>query len=239
MYYYRLISSMLKAAVSTLLTSLYAVYKAESNANDSLGNYNGIASGGVGYTTGKSGNAWFFNAANGYITLPDNFKLSDSGANAFSISLWCYMTDATGAGHGLFTNFMQNAGNGWGWMLWYYQSKVYFTRRNGTSTSYDIVTPTTVSLNSWHHIVATRKNGATKLYIDGTLVASDTSTVSTVYTTTHYPLLGARQSYITPNHDWFLEVTSKIDEVSVWNKELTSTEVTELYNAGTGKFYPY
>jgi hypothetical protein len=32
---------------------------------------------------------------------------------------------------------------------------------------------------------------------------------------------------------------SKVDELNIWNKELTATEVTELYNAGTGKFYPY
>lgn len=224
---------------STLLTNLYAVYKAENNANDSLGVYNGTAQGGLTYSSGKSGNAFTFNGTNSYVSLPNNFKLSDSGSNAFSISVWCYMTDTTGLAHGLFTNFMQNASNGWGWMLWYYQSKVYFTRRDGTSTSYDIVTPTTISLNTWHNIVATRKNGATKLYIDGTLIASDTSTVSIVYTTTHYPLIGARQSYTTPYYDWFLEGTTKVDEVNIWNKELTSTEVTELYNSGTGKFYPF
>ena len=238
MYYYRLISSMLKAVISTLGTSLYAVYKAENNANDSLGNYNGIASGGVGYTTGKSGNAWYFNGANGYITLPDNFKLSDSGANAFSISLWCYMTDTTSAGHGLFTNFMQNAGVYYGWMLWYYQNNLYFSRYDGTSTG-NTLTYTSIPMNAWYNIVVTRKNGSTKLYVNNVLVASDTSTNNTAYLTTHYPLLGARQSYITPNYDWFLEATSKIDEVSLWNKELTSTGVTDLYNAGAGKFYPY
>jgi hypothetical protein len=30
----------------------------------------------------------------------------------------------------------------------------------------------------------------------------------------------------------------KIDSVSVWNKSLTATEVTELYNSGNGKQYP-
>ena len=169
---------MLKATVSTLLTGLYAVYKAESNANDSLGVYNGTPNGGLGYGAGISGNAVTFNSVNAYFSLPNSFKLSDSGSNAYSISLWVYLTDVTNLGHGLFTNFMQNAGNGWGWMLWYYQRKVYFTRRDGTSTSYDIISPT-IALNSWYNIVATRKNGSTKLYINGSLVASDTSTVST------------------------------------------------------------
>ena len=54
---------------STLLTNLYAVYKAENNANDSLGTYNGTAQGGLTYTTGKSGNAFVFNGVNADILL--------------------------------------------------------------------------------------------------------------------------------------------------------------------------
>ena len=29
-----------------------------------------------------------------------------------------------------------------------------------------------------------------------------------------------------------------LDEIGVWDRELTSTEVTELYNSGSGKQYP-
>ena len=76
------------------------------------------------------------------------------------------------------------------------------------------------------------------MYVNNVLVASDTSTDSIAYTTNHYPLIGARQSYNTPIYEWFLEPTTKIDEVNIWNRELTALEVTDLYNSGTGKFYP-
>jgi hypothetical protein len=33
--------------------------------------------------------------------------------------------------------------------------------------------------------------------------------------------------------------TGWMDSLDFWNKELTSTEVTELYNSGTGKQYPF
>ena len=111
MYYYRLISSMLKATVNSLLTglyavykaesnslaslttSLYAVYKAESNANDSLGTYNGSAIGGVTYTTGKSGNAFTLNGTTSNVQLPDN-SLNFTGD--FSISIWINPTSVSG-----------------------------------------------------------------------------------------------------------------------------------------------
>ncbi len=241
MYYYKLISSMLKAPISTLLTGLYAVYKGESNANDSYtGGYNGTAYGGITYTTGKSGNAFTFNGtSNTYIKLPDVFKLSDSGSDAYSISLWGYLIN-TGQPTGLFTNFMQNDPGTIlnGWMIWHSGERIRFNRCDGTSTSASALVTSVVGMNSWNHIVLTRKNGSTKLYVNNVLLASDTSTVNTVYTTTHKPLLGARNSYNPDYYDWFSGNGAKIDEVNVWTKELTATEVTELYNSGTGKFYP-
>ena len=47
--------------------NLYAVYKAESNANDSLGTYNGTAQAGLTYSAGKSGNAFVFNGTNAFV----------------------------------------------------------------------------------------------------------------------------------------------------------------------------
>ena len=49
-------------------------------------------------------------------------------------------------------------------------------------------------------------------------------------------MIGANK-YDTSNYQEFFN--GNIDEVNLWNKELTATDVTELYNAGTGKFYPY
>ena len=210
------------------------------SANDSLGNYNGTANGGLTYTAGKSGNAFTFNGTTAYVSLPDSFKLSDSGSNAYSISLWVNFLDTSGLPQGLLTNCMQSGSNSWGWMIWYYTNQITFTRRAGTSVSYDLSTPAAVIYtNTYYNIVVTRKNGSTKLYINGVLIASDTSTVDTVYNTTHYPMIGVRQSYSTPSYDWYAKNGTKVDEVNVWNREVTATEVTELYNAGTGKFYPY
>lgn len=224
------------AAISTLLTSLYAVYKAESNANDSLGNYNGTASGGLTYTSGKSGNCFVANGSNAEITFSDVFKFSDSSTNAFSFSFWCNFSENGVVPQSIFSNFWQTSVY-YGYMIWYYNNVVTFSRYNGTTTPI-VISSGTLTTSTWYNITITRKDGSTKMYINGSLVASDTSTTSIVYTTTHYPRMLSRKTDAgAPN--WFLASGSKVDEVNIWNKELTSTEVTELYNAGTGKFYPY
>ena len=59
-------------ASNPLWDSLYAAYKAESNANDELGTYNGTANGGLTYGTGVDGNSFAFNGTNAYVSLPTN-----------------------------------------------------------------------------------------------------------------------------------------------------------------------
>lgn len=233
MYYYRLISSMLKAVISTLGTGLYAVYKAENNANDSLGNYNGTASGGLTYTTGVNGNCFQFNGTTAMVSMSNNtFKFLDSGVNEFSIKLDLYTSDVNSA-QGIFTNLYQLAGPAYyGWMIWLYNGQITLSRYNGTGTAYAL-SSTTLSINTQYKIVFTRKYGETKCYVNGTLVASDTDTHTISYDTIHYPRIGARKSTGSAE-DWFCSNLLKLDEIYVYNRVLTSTEVTSLQT----KYYP-
>ena len=94
----------------------------------------------------------------------------------------------------------------------------------------------TFNTGQWYHIVVTRKaSTGTKIYVNGTLNVSNTSTINPNYATTQYTTLGATQYQPSTTTYYF---NGKIDAVNVWDKELTSTEVTELYNSGNGKQYP-
>lgn len=234
--YYSLINSMSKAvaAISSLLTGLYAVYKGESNANDSLGVYNGTALGGLTYTAGKSGNAFTFNGTNAYVSLPDN---AVNFTGDFTISAWVNLTDFIQSGS-IFGNYTYSGGLDYGyqWVFDKPTNSLIFAIHTGAST---IVTTTSVAYTNgvWYNVVVSRKASTrTKIYVNGTLDGSDTSVVNPVYSATHRPAIGVSK-YNSSQFQYFFD--GKIDEVNVWNKELTATEVTELYNSGTGKFYPY
>lgn len=238
MYYYRLISSMLKAVISSLGTGLYAVYKAESNANDSLGTYNGTAVGGLTYTAGKSGNAFTFNGTTAYVGLPTNSFKFDSD---FSICLWSRLGGVASDVQALFSNLTFDGTYSYGYYLYYNNNVLNFQISNNSGSV--LLNYTTTSLfNNWKNIVITRKySTGTKMYIDGVLVASNTNTQNPNYHATMTPSIGAANYGPTFSNlvQYYTSNTGKIDELNVWNKELTSTEVTELYNAGAGKFYPY
>lgn len=254
MYYYRLISSMLKAVISTLstglyavykgessalaslTTSLYAVYKAESNANDSLGTYNGTAQGGLTYTTGKSGNAFTGNGTTGYVSLPNNtFKFT----NDFSISVWTNFLGISANVQTILSNITDDGTYPYGYLLYYHNQSLKFAIYNnsgGVSLDY----PISSLFNSWNHVVITRKlSTGTKMYINGTLVASNSNVQNPNYHATMTPSIGAANYGPTYGNlvTYYIVNGSKLDEMNIWNKELTATEVTDLYNTGNGKFY--
>jgi hypothetical protein len=225
-------ASVTPAAASTLNTGIYAVYKAENNANDSLGLRNGTPYGGLTYSTGKSGNAFTFNGTSAEVALSDNFRFT---GGEFSVSFWVYPTDVTNA-QGVVTNFYQTNFFTiyWGWLIWLYNGKITFSRCNGTTTPYSLDS-NTLSINTWYHVTFTRSNSnnRTRCYINGSLVSSDTDTHTISYDTAHYPRIGSRNSYGTT--DLFMKSGSKIDEVYFHNREITQAEVTELQT----KYYPY
>lgn len=218
---------------STLLTNLYAVYKAENNANDSFGLNNGTSQGGLTYSTGKSGNAFIFNGTTAYVSLPNN-SLNFTGD--FSVSLWLYRVSA---GNYMLFNNWYNGATPYGFYVYISNGTLYFLIGNGTSTPVCNFSSTfLVNPNSWQLITVTKSLTSAKIYINGTLNNSASLSSSIAYTTTHYPSIGAAK-YDAYSPAYYMENNSKIDEVNIWNKELTPTEVTELYNSGAGKFYPY
>ena len=221
---------------SSLLTNLYAVYNAESNANDSFGTLNGTAVGGLTYTTGKIGNAFTFNGTNAYVSLPKTTNQFDFTGD-FSISLW-FNQSVNG---GLFSNcYITSPTNRYGFNLYLQGSRVRFQTYKGntapSSASNTAQSSLNILINTWYHVVITKTVGnAFKMYINGVLqalaVLEGDLSLTPVYSSLTTVNIGAQQGI-----SGFLN--GKIDSLNVWNKELTSTEVTELYNSGSGKQYP-
>ena len=236
--YYNIISSMVKAIASSLLTSLYAVYKAENNANDSFGSNNGTAVGGLTYSTGKSGYCFVGNGTNACINLNNNL-LNFTGD--FSVVAWVKVPSTSAGIKTIVSNnkLLLSPTRQYGWGCYINNTNVLFQKYDGTSTvlglSYDL--SSSLTANVWHLFVFTYSTTAgRKIYFDGSMITSDSNVASIAYDTTHYPTLLA-QRYDGVNYEYFN--SASLDEVLFYNtKELTSTEVTTLYNAGAGKFYP-
>ena len=216
-----------------------------SSYNDVIGTNHGTLTNGCTFTTGKIGQAFTFDGVNDYVALPNNI-MKFSNTDNWSISFWIY-ANVTGYSFVIGNNdYIGGQGTGWGIRTWTsgsdpskFSIQLFTNWINGSGTPLNILqTDGTTSINTWNHFVITRNSSAQeKIYQNGTLVASQTnSSTKLIYPATSYSCIGANRYQ--SNIEAYAKAGSKIDAMSVWNKELTAEEVTNLYNSGNGKQYP-
>ena len=203
---------------------------------DIVGTNNGVSKGGLTYTTGKIGNAFVGNGSNAYVQLPLNsFKPTSED---FTISAWVNFSGTSTSVQTIFSTITAISTKSYGVICYYYNNALTFQI---SDSSNDVgLNYTTNLFSSWNLVTITRKGGTrSRMYINGSLVASNTSTINPTYPNSVYPsILGADYGGSVPNQ-YFCSNGSKIDAVSVWNKELTGDEITALYNSGNGVEAPY
>src|SRR6185312_2961558 len=81
---------------------------------------------------------------------------------------------------------------------------------------------------SWHYVVATQSSDGMKLYVDGALVGTNPQTAAQSYS--GYWRIGGDQTWGSTS-PYF---TGTLDEVAVYNTELTAAQVSDHYAIGTG-----
>ncbi len=111
----------------------------------------------------------------------------------------------------------------------FFNNGVNYANTSSTTDIYDdpLFATTHSTLNQWHHIVATYSNTTetVKIFIDGVENISRTlPDFGDMATNTDNLLIGIESS------DGF---SGRIDELAIWNKALTATEISSLYNNGT------
>ena len=94
----------------------------------------------------------------------------------------------------------------------------------------NIVTSTnTYSDGAWHYAVVTNDGSTVRLYIDGVQVATKSTSAASPESSGTKPVRVGANSRVTPPGDFF---TGAVDEVRVWNDDLTSQQVADA-SAGT------
>lgn len=219
---------------STLNNNLYAAYNSDSTTNDSLGTYNGTAIGGLTYTTGKIGDAFQFNGTNSRVSLPNN--AFDFTGN-FSVAMWFRSSDLSTSRYAI-SNYVGSGGTyGSGWLFYYSSVGGFaFDLRNGATIN-QVRKIQTINTNTWYHVVAVREVGVQhKLYIDGVDVTAP-QTDGSIANVAGYQSL--QKNDLGGIADINLYSLCDLGGVYMWNRKITPTEITELYNAGAGKQYTF
>jgi hypothetical protein len=189
---------------------------------------------------GKIGQGFLFDGVNDVVNIADNAAFSftnGSGTDSpFSISTWAYINNITTAT----TQFMVAKTNAsqFEWLLGYQSSTVRLEVDESLGTIWiGRQAPLTVASHQgqWTHIVATysgsETNAGIKVYLNGAQ-ADNANNSAGSYTGmtngTALVTLGASDGAT----NFF---PGQLDDARIYNRELTATEVLQLYNLGRFK----
>lgn len=197
--------------------------RGESNAEDETGNHDGTLEGGTTFTTGMVGQAFSFDGIDDNVEILQHEDLPN-GADPRTIEMWIYSQEDTWDGdydtpfHSGFAGIQQAFG-----IVFYSHPRIdFYTWGN------DLPIITTLPETGWFHVAMTYgTDNSIKAYINGELKGSLTLTglLNTLNTPTSIGGGHISEGFDRP----FL---GNLDEVSMYNRELTADEIQSIYIAG-------
>ncbi len=164
------------------------------------------------------GTAVALDGVNDFVTVPHQ---SDLNAYPFTASAWFRTTSSAGV-QGLVTKSV-DTGNAWSLIVQGGRLRGFYYRTFG-NFAVDATSAASVADGGWHHAALTVDASGGKLFLDGVVVGSSGWTGPAGPMTLPDPLqIGRYFNYTTP----FMGV---IDEVTVWNRALTGSEIVAMKN---------
>jgi surface protein len=200
------------ALLADLNTGLVAWYPFDGNASDMSGNGNhGTVNGPTSGVdrNGQAGKAYGFDGVDDYIQIGNDESLNVSGSSPFTFGFWFKPASSQAGGITL-----KNGQYGFQWQgsssaVRYYDD----TYRNSVKTTWN--------LNEWHHMAMVQTGAHLYLYVNG---QPDSN-----HSTTYNPALVNDSLYIGKNPSYWGAFNGSIDEVRIYNRALSASEMTALY----------
>jgi len=198
-----------------------------TTARDAVGNNNGILQAGAGWDNGIRGKALKLDGKGGHVNLTRPYN---PGSSAYTVTGW-FKSSSASNNSGIFTSAKRVGIYATDSLTITYQrtnhGNLNFQHRSAVALTHKVVGD-----GQWHHFAAAKlSDGKTiKLYVDGVEVASRTiSGDGTFGDATHACIGGIGCAYSTSENPF----TGLIDEIKIYNKGLTASEVAQDRSYGT------
>ncbi|HEY1172625.1 MAG TPA: putative Ig domain-containing protein, partial [Verrucomicrobiae bacterium] len=204
------------------LSGLVGWWPANKHARDITEGMDGILANGASYTTGKVASAFSFDGANDYVRIPASAGVNIGTNDAFSVEFWF------NPGTTAYNSWEPRMVMGWrdGTMLYHYSSFTWhLMQTNGVNHAMTAGGP--LSANTWQHVVLTYNSasGMAHMYVNGAERFSQNRGSFKVKTTGDF--------YLGGHLDQGRPFWGALDEVSLYNRELSVSEIGTLHAAGS------
>ncbi|HEU6449022.1 MAG TPA: S8 family serine peptidase [Verrucomicrobiae bacterium] len=235
------------------LSGMVAWWRAEKNALDSVGTYDGMLTNGAAFTNGEVGSAFyltnvpnptathFSNGQGPEVVVPYN-SCWNFGSNDFTIELWAnFKIVPRSFGNpygypydGIFISDDQGSGGNKKWWFALDDGKLDFHINgptiNGGAGVFLIQQSFTPQTNVWYHFAVTRNGNLYTIFTNGVAIGSQSD--ANVIPDPAVPLeIGGGDSFY---------FNGSLDEVAIYRRALSSNEIAYIYQMGSaGKFSWY
>ncbi|HKF41482.1 MAG TPA: LamG domain-containing protein, partial [Thermoanaerobaculia bacterium] len=207
----------------------------DGNANDLVGGYHGTLSGSATFAAGEVGQAFSFDGNTGGVVIsrPGGSDNLNFGTGDFTIDAWVKIPAAAPGGHRVVFDDGYT-GNSIARLSVQDQHVEAFFRDNvGNQVVADGATA--LNDNTWHHLAVVRTGTTGLVYVDGLQDGSSTNAaLGSIATNCAVALLGGSQTSsfcaTSPGENLF---TGQVDEVEVFNRALSASEIQAIHNAGS------
>lgn len=209
-------------------SAMVGFWTGDDNPNDIQSANNGSLQNGASYTTGKIGQAFYFPSGNEWVEIPHDPKYNIQCS--FSAACWVYPTSIPDPYSYILHKGVQS--NRWILNLANDPTRtipgpIYNALQvNINDSAFAFSSNNSIMLNSWSHVAFTYDgtSGTIKVYVNGTQNGSSTSSPHTTSYSTPLKIcrgLGGGTG-----------MPGKIDEVQVFQRVLSESEIQSIYNSG-------
>lgn len=212
-------------------SGLVSWWPGEGNANDVKGTNQGTSHGAT-FVPGEVGSAFGFNGVDSYVQVNDSSSLDIT--DALTIEAWIKPNEYDpNEGQSVVTKLGGRTAERSYTMFLDQTGKIYFGTVSSAGAGGKWVTGPVISLNQWVHVAGVKDAGSTsgRIYVNGALAASGTVEHPIYKSAASIGIGTFVQGFDAwPNEGFF---HGNIDEVSIYNRALTPSEIQSIFNAGS------
>ena len=215
--------SLANALPTSLQAGLVGYWPFCGNANDERGNGNNGTVNGATLTSDRNGvsnSAYNFDGINDFIIAPGNSQFSN---NSKTIAFWVNFNTSSG-GEEIICLGSQSSTT-WGCIV--DNGLMVLNYGRGCTNNPSQPAPINLTMANWHQLifVSTGVAGNTSMYFDGQFIGSGSTAIS-VGSCSNSNLYFGVDIFSSPEH-----FDGKLDDICIWNRALTTSEVQQLYSA--------
>jgi hypothetical protein len=201
-------------------------WRADGDATDAVGTNNGTLEGGVAFAPGESGEAFNFDGSTGIVVVPDSPGLRIT--NQLTLEAWINTTATNGAHDESIISKIGGSGGNNGYQIALSKNVLVgnFNTPGAGWPSEQIKCVIPIVPGTWNHVAFTYDQSAMVLYFNGQPVATNVIGPMAINTSSSDMEIGG-----TDNNTVYFR--GLIDEVSVYSRALSTTEIQAIYNAAS------